>query len=415
MRNKIRFLAKNLFFFIFSKGVAFLAPILLVKFIALEDYGEVEFAYSIGSVVAVLLMLGLSGAYPYFILKREEKRKEQCFFFYGYFILFLFLVAAIVFYAGYILQATYFVFLFSAIFALQRLYSSILKSNDKGYIGVLYDGGYYFLLTFIISICLLLHVNSYILFLRIGMEVYLGGLIILFCVRYRRTKTAISLRKEYREIIRYSVPLILSGIIVFWLTSSARIYIRYLLGYEKVGIYSLYFRYVGISVIIYLFCYITFFKRLYLTSAQKLDKYFMALMLVICSVCFLFYFFYPWVSGYLLGNTGTTLSSELYMLLVLQMPLWVGISLNEGIISRENIVNKMNFSLGILVVLFPLVLWLFRNSMTLEFFTYLNVVLFGVAFLLQCRILKTRAVRLNRCVVYAYVSIIVASVYYFFF
>lgn len=415
MRNKIRFLAKNLFFFLFSKGVAFLAPILLVKFIALEDYGEVEFAYSTGSVVAVLLMLGLSGAYPYFILKREEKQKEQCFFFYGYFILFVFLVAAVVFYAGYILQATYFVFLFSAIFALQRLYSSILKSNDKGYIGVLYDGGYYFLLTFIISICLLLHVNSYILFLRMGMEVYLGGLIILFCVRYRKTKTAISLRKEYREIIRYSVPLILSGIIVFWLTSSARIYIRYLLGYEKVGIYSLYFRYVGISVIIYQFCYITFFKRLYLTSAQKLDKYFMALMLVICSVCFLFYFFYPWVSGYLLGNSGTTLSSELYMLLVLQMPLWVGIALNEGIISRENIVNKMNFSLGIPVVLFPLVLWLFRNSMTLEFFTYLNVVLFGVAFLLQCRILKTRAVRLNRCVVYAYVSIIVASVYYFFF
>ncbi len=45
------------------------------------------------------------------------------------------------------------------------------------------------------------------------------------------------------------------------------------------------------------------------------------------------------------------------MLLVLQMPVWVGIALNEGIISRENAVKQMNIYLGIQVMLFPVVLF----------------------------------------------------------
>lgn len=99
MKNKGIYLLKNALFFCISKGIAFLAPLLFVKFVTLEEYGEVEFAYSTGSVCAVFLMLGFGGAYPYFILKKQERHKEQYFFLYGYLIFFLSCLFACFFYS----------------------------------------------------------------------------------------------------------------------------------------------------------------------------------------------------------------------------------------------------------------------------------------------------------------------------
>ena len=175
MKSKLKYLSKNIFFFGLSKGIAFIAPIVFVKFVSLGEYGEIEFAYSTGSVCAVFLSLGLGGAYPYFILKRQELQKEYYFFLYGYFLLVISFSFLILFYCGVISSTIYVVYLFSAIFSLQRIYSSILKSNNEGYLGVIYDGGYYFLLSLVILFCYIMHF-PYLLALRIGMEIYLGGL-----------------------------------------------------------------------------------------------------------------------------------------------------------------------------------------------------------------------------------------------
>lgn len=51
----------NILFFVLSKGVAFLAPIFFLNFVSLEEYGVVEFSYALGSVLAVVAMLGLGG------------------------------------------------------------------------------------------------------------------------------------------------------------------------------------------------------------------------------------------------------------------------------------------------------------------------------------------------------------------
>lgn len=67
----------NILFFVLSKGVAFLAPIFFLNFVSLEEYGVVEFSYALGSVLAVVAMLGLGGAYPYFVLRRGERDKKQ--------------------------------------------------------------------------------------------------------------------------------------------------------------------------------------------------------------------------------------------------------------------------------------------------------------------------------------------------
>ena len=412
MKSKLKYLSKNIFFFGLSKGIAFIAPIVFVKFVSLGEYGEIEFAYSTGSVCAVFLSLGLGGAYPYFILKRQELQKEYYFFLYGYFLLVISFSFLILFYCGVISSTIYLVYLFSAIFSLQRIYSSILKSNNEGYLGVIYDGGYYFLLSLVILFCYIMHF-PYLLALRIGMEIYLGGLIFLFCSKYSKNKVCFYRKEECFDILKYSSSLILSGIIIFWLTSSSRIYIKYLMGYEQVGIYSLYFRYVGIAVIIYQFCYIAFFKKLYLSSSKNLDIYYSFLMIVVLLACLLIYCIYPFFSNYLLDGRQIFSSSKLYILLSVMMPIWIGIALNEGIISRENVIYKMNIVLGGQVVTFPLLLLLFKQQMTLELFTFLNVLMFCVAYLSQLQILKSRNILFTRCRIYTYINFVVTIIYYF--
>ncbi|MEG0796746.1 MAG: hypothetical protein RR397_09645 [Odoribacter sp.] len=415
-RQIISLIKKNLIFFALSKGVAFLAPLLFVNYVSLEDYGLIEFSYSTGTVMAGVLMLGLGGAYPYFILKRQDEDKRQSFFLYGFLILLLFALFAPLFYGGQISDSVYFVFLFTAIFALQRLYSTILKSHDKGHLAVLYDGGYYFVLATVIIVAILFKATQPVLSLRIGMEFYLLALIILFICKFIESQTKNIkelICKDYPHILKYSVHLIISGFIIFWLTSNSKIYIKYLLGYEQVGIYSFYFRMAGISIIIHTFCYITFFKKLYLSNPAKLDKYYFILLSIVFICCVICYFIAPSLMKMLSINTITQTHNKLFLLLCFQMPIWVGIALNEGIVARENIVKYSNLYLGIFTAIFPVVLYFLRDIITLELFTIMSILLFGISYFTQMQLLKKRGVVFRKCQIFNVMSVIIAIIIYF--
>jgi O-antigen/teichoic acid export membrane protein len=415
-KSNINIIVKNILFFAVAKGIAFLAPIFLIKFISLEQYGLIEYSYATGSVIAVALLLGLGGAYPYFILKKKEKDKEQAFFLYGALILLLFILFGGLYHISILDRNTYFIFLFSAIFSLQRLYSSILKCNDKGYIGVLYDSGYYFILAVLILLCLAVNINNPLQWLQYFMESYMIGLIAVFFVQYRKhANKPLSdvLKYDCREILKYSVHLIISGFIIYWLTSSARIYIKIFMGYEQIGIYSFYFRMVGISVALYQFCYIAFFKKLYLSNTQKLDIYYAVLMFAVFAFCLIFFAASPVFIEYLLPEVAADIP-KLFLLLCFQMPVWVGIALCEGLIARENVVKRMNIGLGIMVVVFPVLLLILKEHLKLELFTYLHIMAFCISFAYQIYILHKKNVSLRLCLIFNIAIIVMATIIYWF-
>lgn len=411
----VRKVRDNLCYFSLSKGVAFIAPILLLKFVSLEEYGVIEFSYSFGSVIAVLAMLGLGGAYPYFILKKEQWDKEQAFMLYGFPVMGATVAVCLLRWLGVLGQQTGLVLLFTLIFALQRLYSSVLKSNDKGYLGVLVDGGYYFLLTGVILMVWLLGISHPVRLLEGAMQVYLFALAAFFIWRFYAVRTK-SIRDIVRDdcppILRYSVHLILSGILIYWLTSSARIYIGYFMGYEQVGIYSFYFRLAGVAIIIHQFLYIAFFQRLYMGDTRRLDFYYMAIMGFVLLGCLVCYLCIPLLSRYFLNGVDVN-NARLFLLLTLQMPVWVGISFCEGLAGRENLVGKMNLCIGICVLIFPLVLLLLRERLTLELFTLLNAVAFSVSFMFQMAILNKRGIMLKRCFVFNLLLLSASAATYF--
>lgn len=410
-------LSKNLIFFVLSKGVAFLAPIFFIKFVSLEEYGLIEFSYSFGSVTAVILTLGLGGAYPYFILKKKEEDKEQLFYFHSVFVVAVWLIFATLFYFNIISINIYLPLLFCTVFALQRLYSAILKSKDKGYLAVLYDGGYYFLLSSIILLALVTKAISPTFHLRILMEIYLVVLFIIYIYNFLKVKTVsykTLLYTYYPTVLKFSSSLILSGFLIFCLTSTPRIYIKYLLGFEEVGIYSFYFRLAGIAVVINMFISITFFKKLYLSDPKKLDQYFSSIMLIICIVGLMCYAFSPIIVEYLfpefLDKFGDT---KLLLLLCLQMPIWVGISLNESIVSREALVPKMNIRLVVIAILIPITLFFFKGIMTLQFFTIIYIFFFCVAYASQILLLRRKQIYFNRCLAYCIISFVVSITVFF--
>ncbi len=55
-----------------SKGVAFAGPLFLSQIMAIGDYGAIEFGLSVGTIVAQVLSLGVTGAVFQIVLIRKR-------------------------------------------------------------------------------------------------------------------------------------------------------------------------------------------------------------------------------------------------------------------------------------------------------------------------------------------------------
>jgi O-antigen/teichoic acid export membrane protein len=366
--------------------------------------------------MAIIASLGLPGAYGYFILKRREFDKESVFLSFGVVVLITALLCAVMSHLNIITAKLYFLILYTLIFAIQRLYSSKLKCEGKGYFAVLIDGGYYFVLAGVI-VCVWLYPQIEVLpFLLRALELYIISWGVCVSLKFfRLTKKCQELPFSSRSIavLKYSYKLILSGFIIFWLTSSARIYINFFLGAESVGIYSYYYRIAGMAYILYQFIYIAFYQKIYLAESKKMDEYYVALMAIVTISCLMCIFIVPFLSSFF--NKDVAARPELYILLSLQMPIWIGTALCEGAISRENVVMRQNIYIGVIVAIFPLLLFCVRRILTLELFTFLNTCDFAVALIAQIYILKDKGIFLRKCLSFSIVIFIISIVVYIYF
>lgn len=405
---------KNSIYFIISKGAAFLAPILFLKFVTLSQYGVVEYSYSMGSVLAILACIGLNGAYPYFILKKKDETKIQSFLFYGLLASLVAVISFLLYYCNLTTNTTHFVILFTMVFAIQRLLSSKLKSEDFGYLAVIVDSGYYYILSLVIIMVWCFNIRYPMELLLHTMEIYLLGLCVYTILKFFHYKTfsfRTIVKQELPVVLKFSYKLIISGFIVFWLTASARIYINWFLGSEAVGLWSYYYRIAGASVLIYMFIYIAFFKKIYTIEPKKMDMYFTLIMLLVAVGSVSCALVIPFASKFL--NLPVKLDDwALYYMMSIQMPIWAGFALCESIIGRENIVGKFNIRMMITALLFPLLLLLIKGKLNLFVYAYLCVILFFISLLTQQYLLARKGIVLKKCIVFNIALIIIASIYF---
>lgn len=149
-----------------------------------------------------------------------------------------------------------------------------------------------------------------------------------------------------------------------------------------------------------------------MAESRKMDLYYLAVMGLVLGGCLACFLFAPLLSRFFFGGTNVE-NIRLFLLLILQMPLWVGISLCEGVVSRENMVRQMNIRIGALVLIFPVVLFLIRHYLSLELFALVNGIFFALAFGSQMLLLRRKGIVLRKCAWFASALLIGLVVVYY--
>ncbi|MDB4727956.1 hypothetical protein OAF63_04120 [Saprospiraceae bacterium] len=386
--------------FAFIKINAFTSAIFLSNFTAtVADFGLFEYALSVGLIMAVIFNFGLQGAYPYFNLKLKKEGYQSIFHAHsvllGGLLIGLFLIHQ---YINSFLPTKYiFAILIGGIIALQVMASVILKSNEILKKAVLFDGGFF----------LILNVYNFHLWttgkvfkLEFLQLIFAGYLLLLTSYHgfsFWKSRKDFSL-KRYLEAIRFGRHLVLSAFLIICLTGSGRIFIEWFLNFEEVGYYGFYFRFASVTILIHQIINIVFFKKMYQSKAQILDKYF-ALFLKILVIGGLFIWqIIPWVFMDLLTLLQDSYSTyhRLFFILTFQMIFWIALALNENIIYREGLAGKMNKGFLIITSLMIISLWLLHslNILTVFWITIINMLAIFTATEFQFSLLKQKNINL---------------------
>ena len=257
-------ITNKLFFiiaFLFSKGSVFLAPLFLSKIISVKNYGVIEYALSIGMILASILNFGITSAYPFYYLKRKYKTIYSGFDLHGLITsLFSFCLLII----GWNLDLNtkgLIAILLMYLLSNQQYHSSILKSKGAIISSTLMDSIIYFLL-WILTLIYAFNLFSFLVtdtFLVILLIYY----VIIFCYRlfiFIKADKHHILKKLYK-IIGYGRHVLLSGFLIMFITMFGKISTEHLIDTESVGIYSFYLRIGSLVVVFHQFFNIAFFKK----------------------------------------------------------------------------------------------------------------------------------------------------------
>ena len=360
-------LLKNRFLFLgafgFSKATVFLAPLLLSNQLTKSDYGLFEFALNIAFIAASVIGIGVTSAYPYFILKRNFKTILD-----GFKVYYLYLLASSIA----LLFITYFFdfgleyslgILFMYTIGNQMMYSTIDKTNENIIRAVFIDSLFYIILLLAYLVMLITGSNDvkYILYLTIIYAI----LYVLLSLKNRVSINKIN-TKKFLKLVKYGKNVMVSGCFILLVANSGRLLIEYIFNDKNlIAIFSFYFRMASFVLIIHQVLSIIYFKKIYTFSFKKLDRYFAVFLVLILGSVIITFFVVPFFGNYFFKMFNTFETYKLsYAVLCFQMFYWIVLANNESVIYRENLASKMNYGFGILLIIFISISFLLRNIVT---------------------------------------------------
>lgn len=412
-------LKKHSFFvlvFTIVKATVYFVPLLLADVLSRTDFGILEYALAgLGMVVNTVINLGVPGAYPYFILKEKRLDLQSSFKLHSIVLLIPFAVNQVLFFFFQLEINFYLAFNVSYIIANQIFYSTQFKSHQKSTFAVVLDSGVYivllgFYIFYILGIIELSikEINKVVLY-------YCFAYIFVAFKNFINHKKTISLTK-YKKILKFSIHLLVSTLLIFLITSSGRILAELFFDFETVGIYSFYFRLAAVVVMIYQVVSISFFKDLYILEPLKLDKYYYKFFIFIYALSILIFFVAPYIVGPLSAYFSQTylIYKNTYFLLSCQMVVWIATALNSNIIDRENLAPKNNIKFVGLLILALSAFYLFKNKLDLQTMVFLHYSVLLLACLIQYYSLSKKKIIFKKSYFTILTLYIVTGCYYFF-
>ena len=371
--------------FSLAKATVYFTPLLLADVLTKTDFGILEYALAgLGMIVNTIINIGVPGAYPYFILKQKKLELANAFKLHPIILIIPFLINQILFY-GFNFNINYYMaFNMSFIIANQVFYSTQLKSHERSVLAVIIDSGIYILLLVYYLLLKLSGLTANIDSLNITIQLYsfyyvLYGILVFYKVDKNE------LFEKYKNILRYSIHLLLSTFLIFLITTSGRILVELFFDFETVGIYAFYFRLAAVVVMIHQIVNIAYFKKIYTLDPKILDKYYFLFFILIFFLSIFTYIALPLIASHISNFfVGTyTENKQVYFLLSVQMVMWIATALNSSIIDRENLTSKNNPKFLILIVFSAIVLFFIKNRMSLQLLTFIHLTVIFLASLIQ--------------------------------
>jgi O-antigen/teichoic acid export membrane protein len=388
--------------FVAAKATVFLLPLILSRSWSLHDYGLFEYALAWGTLVAVPLGVGMSGAIPYFLLKKGMSDYLSAFRLHSLLMgAFLFFMTLAYLSIGFNLTV-YVTGFISGVLVIQSIRSTLCKVNEApARASVLESGIYVFLFILVVLLWLMKIRFSFPLFV-VGLNVY-GLLLVLSSLRGFRWAEGRDL-KLYRQTVEFGIPLILTSASIIFLVSSTRLLAGKLFSMEAVGIYSFFFRLTSPVILVHSLLTTIYFRRLYEAEQRALDRYFCLILTgILCLSLVLLAIIPKLLVPYFPLLERLRQHFGIYLVLSIQMVFWTAIALAEVIIYRQEQARKFAVVLVGTIGALLLLIMLFKINGILNLLTIsqLQMSSMYLAFLGQMYLLRESGVRLFKTSLFA--------------
>jgi O-antigen/teichoic acid export membrane protein len=390
-----------IFFLLFGlvKSSVLIAPLIYSNLATIHAYGMLEYAIAFAGIASPLLNMGIHGAYPYFTLREKIDGINKIYNLHNLGIGVLQIIMIAGYFTG-IINFKYFIAIyFSAVIALQLIISSSLKTFEKGNQSVFFDGGLFIALNLANAFIYLKFNNDKVfVFVLIFYSVILQIFSAIF-FKADRDKLQDGWQ-AYKRILVYSLPLVMSSFLMVFFFTSPRLLVDYLYGSEKTAVYSFFFRFGSIVVLLHQSLNIFYFKKIYTYDSRVLDKYFAMFLLAIAGLSITSFIVFPVVFGkhFVILHDNYPKYIAMYWAFTILMVFWVASALFENILYRENLSLKYFKALALVIVLavITIVVLYYTGYMTFDYVAVIHVIFFFLLVEFQCYVLRKQSINFNR-------------------
>lgn len=396
-RARAKFLAS----FVSARGLQFLAPIVAANLLSRSDYGVIEFAHAAASLAIAVASLGTLGVVPFVILSSLGRATL------GAVILHqagLVVVSLIIYCCAAILvnplSSPALVALFTAVFALQGFWVYLLRARDAVTRSLFLEALPFTLVAVAASVAWVVAPTHSLFIVAGALLCALVACVWATASQWPRLVPTYSTPLHYVDTLREGIPLMLGGLLALLATTSGRLGIGLVGDAEMTGAFAALSRIAALPIVAHQLAVVARFRDLYAINLPQLELLVMQVGRFVAISVALTLLAVPWASPWL--GPAFHLAAQQHplaaMLLVAQVILWSGISLNDLIAARHEVLPRvLPWSSSALAVVGTVAAWsLTSDVVTVDRFAIWHTTVMFTLFFAQTVALACCGVRFNR-------------------
>ena len=385
--------------FLCGKGIQFIAPLLLANILSVEQYGLIEFSMSIALAMVSLLSMGAFTFIPRKILQKDVWISRNAVYRYLVLVSLILIILSFFFSSESPPSATQLSFSFCGILLLQGGLSATLKSFQKRSMAMILDA----------MLWIVILLSAWSIFARTNSSI--DSSLLISCAVYFCLLTCLIFRSKDRSEednkklnLRYvsaGIKITVVGFCSVAIAVSGRFLVGLIFSVEEVGFYSSLYRVAILPIIAHQFIILYLYKYAYKAQDRKFSN-FGSLVFLCTSICALMLWVVMPYSGFIFGlafENSLSSNADLFLLLIVNGPIWSAIAVNELAYGKFANSNKVIFPAIVFVVLFGCMSVYFMQFATLYDFAIWHTLGFSLYYLQNSLFCYASAIPVSRFVV----------------